>query len=61
MLSETESHAWKPDVSLVTSDMAPVSSKEFFDVQANIECGFTLKVVPEMIRAYSQMQDTDEY
>ena len=26
-----------------TSDIAPVSSKEFLDTQATIECGFTLK------------------
>ena len=33
-----------------TSDFAPVSSKEFLDIQATIECGFTLKRVRDMIR-----------
>ena len=31
-----------------------VSSKEFLDIQATIECGFTLKSVSDMIRTYSQ-------
>ena len=31
----------------------PVSSKEFLDIQANIECRFTLKRVRDMIRTYS--------
>ena len=30
-------------------DIAPVSSKEFLDTEANIECGFTLKCVRDMI------------
>ena len=34
------------------SDFAPASSKEFLDIQAYIECGFTLKRVPDMIRTY---------
>ena len=33
----------------------PVSSKEFLDTQANIECRFTLKRVRDMIRTYSQL------
>ena len=36
-----------------TSDFAPASSKEFLDIQATIECGFTLKHVRDMIRTYS--------
>ena len=32
-----------------TSDFAPVSSKEFLDIQAIIECGFTLKWVRGMM------------
>ena len=28
-----------------TSDFVPASSKEFLDIQATIECGFTLKRV----------------
>ena len=30
-----------------------VSIKELLDIQANIECGFTLKHVPEKRRTYS--------
>ena len=36
------------------------SSKEFFDIEANIECGFTLKRVRDMIRTYSQVNRTDK-
>ena len=32
------------------------SSKEFLDIQATIECGFTLKHVRDMIRIYSEMR-----
>ena len=35
------------------SDFTPASSKEFLDIQATIECGFTLKRVRDMIRTYS--------
>ena len=45
----------------VTSDFAPASSKEFLDIQATIECGFTLKRVRDMIKTYSQMHRTDKY
>ena len=41
--------------------VTPVSSKEFLDIQATIECGFTLKRVHDMIRTYSQMHGTDKY
>ena len=34
-------------------DFAPVSSKEFLDIQATIECAFALKCVRDMIRTYS--------
>ena len=44
-----------------TSDIAPVSSKEFLDIKANIECRFTLKCVRDMIRIYSQIHRTDKY
>ena len=37
-----------------TSDSALASSKEFLDIQATIECGFTLKRGRDMIRTYSQ-------
>ena len=35
------------------SDFAPASSKEFLDIQATIECGFTLKRVRDMTKTYS--------
>ena len=34
---------------------APASSKEFLDIQATIECGFTLKRLRDMIRTYNRM------
>ena len=37
------------------SDFAPASSKEFLDIQATIEWGFTLKHVRDMTRTYRQM------
>ena len=36
-----------------TSDIAPVSGKEFLDIQATKECRFTLKRVCDMIRIHS--------
>ena len=39
------------------SDFAPASSKEFLDIQATIECGFTLKRVRDMIKTYSQIYE----
>ena len=44
-----------------TSDFAPASSKDFLDIQATIECGFTLKRLRDMIRTYSQMHRTNKY
>ena len=44
-----------------TSDFTPVSSKDFPDIQATIECGLTLKRVRDMTRTYSQMHCTDKY
>ena len=41
--------------------MAPDSSKEFLDIQATVECGFTLKFVRDMIKTYNQMYRTDKY
>ena len=37
------------------------SSKEFIDIHATIECGFTLKHVRDMTRTYGQMHLTDKY
>ena len=39
------------------SDFAPASSKEFLDIQATVECGFTLKRVRDMTRTHSQIKD----
>ena len=44
-----------------TSDLTPVSSKEFLDIQADIELGINLKLVHNMIRTKSQMHRTDKY
>ena len=43
------------------SDLAPALSKEFLDIQATTESGFTLKHLRDMTRAYSQMHRTDKY
>ena len=37
-----------------TSDFAPASSKDFLNIQAARERGFTLKRINDMIRAYIQ-------
>ena len=34
---------------------------KFFDIQATIECEFTLKRICDMTRTYSQMHRTDKY
>ena len=36
-----------------SSTLAPVSSKEFHDIQATTECGFILKRVCDIIRTHS--------
>ena len=36
-----------------TSDIAPVSSKEFLDIQATTECRFILKRICDMIGTHS--------
>ena len=43
------------------TDFAPASSKEFLDIQATIECGFTLKRVRDTTGTCSQMHRTDKY
>ena len=35
--------------------MVPASSKEFLDIQATIECGFTLQYVRGMMMTYSRI------
>ena len=44
-----------------TSDMEPVFSEQFRDIQANIECGFIHKCGRDMTRTYSDMHRTDKY
>ena len=39
----------------------PVSSKEFLEIQATIECRFTLKPIYDMTITYSQMHHTHKY
>ena len=42
-----------PCCHLETSNIVPVSSKEFLDIHATIECRFPLKHLSDMIRRYS--------
>ena len=42
------------------SDIATVSSMEILDIQANIECGFTLKRVHDMAITYSEIHFKDK-
>ena len=44
----------------LTSDMAPLLRKKYLDIQATIECGFTMKRLRNMKRTYSQMHSTDK-
>ena len=39
-----------------SSDFAPALSKQFLDIQATIQCGFTLKNVRDMTRTYNQLK-----
>ena len=41
-----------PVVVIQTSDIAPVSNKEFLDIQATTECGFCLKLIQFFILFY---------
>ena len=43
------------------SDFVPASSKEFLDIQATIERGFTLKGVPDMTRTYNQYMNSKKH
>ena len=45
---------FKSSCSQLTSDFASVLSKDFLNIQATIECGFTQKCVHVMIRTYNQ-------
>ena len=43
------------------SDIAPVSRKEFFDIQATIEYRFTLKYERDMIIKYSLITSCSKF
>ena len=45
---------------IYTSDIAPVSSKEFLDIQVTIECICTLTRVLDLIIIYNHMRSTDK-
>ena len=51
---------FQPSCITETSDIPPVSSKKFLDIQANIECRFTLKCLCDMIRTYSEIHRSDK-
>ena len=40
---------------------APVSSKKFLEIQATLECKFTLKRARDMMRTYSQINPSNKY
>ena len=50
-----------PVTVISTPDFALVLRKEFPDIQANIESGFTLKCVRDMIRTYCQILSGQKY
>ena len=45
-----------PVVVTQTPDFALVSSKEFLNIQATMECGFTLEGIRDMIKTCSQTE-----
>ena len=45
----------------LTSDMAPAWAKSSSTISQTIKCGFTLKLVRDMIITYSQMHRTGKY
>ena len=53
-------NAWHFIVNL-HSLVAPVSSKDFLDIQTTMECRFHLKRLCDMIITYRQMHHTDKY
>ena len=50
-----------PNAITYTSDFMPASRKEFPEIKATTDCGFTLKCQCNMIRTYSQVHRTDKY
>ena len=43
-----------------TPNFAPALSKEFLDIEETVKCAFTLKLVRDMTKTYSQMHRTDK-
>ena len=43
-----------------TPNFAPALSKEFLDIQETVKCAFTLKLVRDMTKTYSQRHRTDK-
>ena len=58
---ELSGRGFDPSCNHLNSDFMPASSKEFLDIHATIECGFTLKRILDMTRTYSQMHRTGNY
>ena len=52
---ELSGRGFDPSCNHLNSDFMPASSKEFLDIHATIECGFTLKRILDMTRTYSQL------
>ena len=44
-----------------TDDVVPVSNKYLVDIKANIECGLTVKSVPDMMIGYLQIHCAYKY
>ena len=55
------SSCWFGSLCSNLTGIAPVSTKEFLDINGNIECGFTVKCVCDMIITYSRMEGKDKY
>ena len=45
----------------LTSDIAPLLSKNLLDIQATVECGSTLKRIYDMIRTHNQLHHVHKY
>ena len=61
LVYELSGSGFESSCSHLSFNFAPASRKEFLDIQATIQCGFTPKCVRDMTRTYSQMHHTDRY
>ena len=61
LVYELSGSGFESGYSHLSFNFALASRKEFLDIQATMECGFTLKCVGDMTRIYSQMHRTDKY